>query len=92
MDNSVRNNENQATEKAGKDESIVPYEIIKLRSAVFADENTDIEAAKDKIAKLLAEQIKPYIVFDVDCAHPPNEEELYYPILKGTLFVVKLEN
>lgn len=85
--------EKEIVKKVGKDESIMPYKILKFRAAAIIDENTDIEAVKDKIAARLAEQIKPYVVFDYGYTNPSSEdeEELCYPIVKGDLLIVKME-
>lgn len=76
-------------------ESIFPYKILKFRAAAIIGENTDIEAAKDRIVARLAEQLKPYVVFDYGYTNSENEddeEELCYPIIKGTLFTLKMES
>ena len=74
-------------------ESIFPYKILKFRAMEIVDEKTDIEAAKDRIVARLAEQIKPYVVFDYGYTNPSSEdeEELCYPIVKGDLLIVKME-
>lgn len=76
-------------------ESIFPYKILKFRAMEIVDEKTDIEATKDRIVERLAEQIKPYVVFDYGYTNPSNqddEEELCYPMIKGDLLIVKLES
>ena len=74
------------------DESIFPYKILKFRAAEIVDEKTDIEAAKDRIVARLTEQIKPYVVFENGYTNPKYEETMCYPVIKGDLFVLKIES
>ena len=91
----MSDNEKEIVGKVGKEESIMPYKILKFRAAEIIEENTDIEAAKDRIAARLAEQLKPYVVFDYGYTNPSredDEEELCYPMIKGDLLIVKMES